>query len=324
MKRRTRIWLVCIVLGAAAATAGFFLLKRQGETPQEGDPVRIAAILMSAEVPFWDGVWEGARQAAQEAGAALSEYPYEQRSETITDLVETAILAEVDGILLRAPDTPEETLLKMLECAAEKGIHVVTVDVDAGARHRDAFIGIDNEQAAGALAEDAARRIDGDEKAVIVKTPDAYMSYAASLRVEAFEKRFEELGKADSLRTLELPGEDELRLETLMDFLETEKNVRLLFGCAPKVTAASVNAVKRLNLEDSVCVVGFGESEEILDGVRQGIVACLVMQESYEMGWMGIEYLTRMCGPAQEEEDDTDMEIIVPFRLMTPDMFLEE
>ena len=56
----------------------------------------------------------------------------------------------------------------------------------------------------------------------------------------------------------------------------------------------------------------------------RGIVACLVMQESYEMGWMGIEYLTRMCGPAQEEEDDTDMEIIVPFRLMTPDMFLEE
>ena len=41
-------------------------------------------------------------------------------------------MAEVDGILLRAPDTPEETLLKMLECAAEKGIHVVTVDVDAG------------------------------------------------------------------------------------------------------------------------------------------------------------------------------------------------
>ena len=62
-------------IGSGSGNGRLFLLKRQGETPQEGDPVRIAAILMSAEVPFWDGVWEGARQAAQEAGAALSGIP---------------------------------------------------------------------------------------------------------------------------------------------------------------------------------------------------------------------------------------------------------
>ena len=68
----------------------FFLLKRQGETPQEGDPVRIAAILMSAEVHFLGRrLGRGKTGCAGRQGAALSEYPYEQRSETITDLVET-------------------------------------------------------------------------------------------------------------------------------------------------------------------------------------------------------------------------------------------
>ena len=118
-------------------------------------------------------------------------------------------------------------------------------------------------------------------------------------------------------------GQEELRLQTLMDFLSKEKEVGLLFGCAPKVMTTSVNAVKRMNLKDSVCVIGFGESEEILDGVRQGLVQCLAMQESYQMGWMGVEYLTKLCS-GTEEANEIDSEIIVPFQLMTPDMFLGE
>lgn len=84
-----------------------------------------------------------------------------------------------------------------------------------------------------------------------------------------------ELSEEDHLRILEPQGKKNLRLQTLMDFLSKEKEVGLLFGCAPKVMTTSVNAVKRMNLKDSVCVIGFGESEEILDGVRQGLVQCL-------------------------------------------------
>lgn len=324
MKRRTIVVFACILCGILAGTVGFFLFsKSHSEVSQYSDSVRIAAILMDSQVPFWDGVWEGAREAAQKMEIALSEYPYEQRSENITDLVETAVLADVDGILLRAPDTPSETLSGMLDRAIRQGIHVITVDVDAGEKHRDAFIGIDNAEAARALAEDAVHRIEGDEVAVIVKTPDEYMSYAASVRVEAFQQAFLELSEEDHLRVLELPGQEELRLQTLMDFLSKEKEVGLLFGCAPKVMTTSVNAVKRMNLKDSVCVIGFGESEEILDGVRQGLVQCLAMQESYQMGWMGVEYLTKLCS-GTEEANEIDSEIIVPFQLMTPDMFLGE
>ena len=311
---------VILLVISAGGVLSFYCSKKKSELPSESQ-IRIAAIMIDSEVPFWDEVWKGVREAAEELNAALSEYPYEQRREDITELVETAILAEVDGILLRAQDTPSDTLSKMLKRAMDAGIHVVAVDVDAGETYRDAFIGIDNKDAAETLAEKAAELIGEEECVVIVKTPDEYMAHSASVRVEAFQKAFLQRKPQSMLRVVELPGEDGLRLSAMMNFLDQEEKVGLLFGCAPKVMTTSINAVMRLNLEESVSVIGFGETEEILDALEKGIVQCLAMQQPYEMGWMGLEYLTELCKGMEEENSN---EIIVPFQLAVPDNGLEE
>jgi len=316
MKKQNIFLILALLLFSAA---GITVLFRKTDSPElSAHHPRIAAIMIDPDVIFWNDVWQGVRDTAAEHHIALSEYPYEQYDSDVSDLVETAVLAGVDGILLRSQDTPSDSLQNALQSARSHNISIVTLDVDAGENYRDAFIAIDNQAAAAELAKKAAELLAEGKSAAMVKTPDKFMSQAASSRIAAFRDTFEKILPECKLTVLELPVDEGLRLPVLMQFLEEESNLGLLFGCAPKVTSVAINAVSRLNLSDKVSVVGFSESQEAVEAIKTGDVKCHVMQEPYTMGKNGLEYLNVLCTSDLKKRKDL---IPTPFRLITPDNF---
>lgn len=318
MKKQNIFLVFALILFMAAGVTFLFFRNTEATDSSLDTRPRIAAIMIDPDVVFWNDVWEGVHDAASKNCIALSEYPYEQYCSDISGLIETAVLADVDGILLRSQDTPSDSLKNALQSARDKKIPIVTLDVDADSTYRAAFIAIDNQAAAAELAKKAADLLAEGKSAAVVKTPDEYMSQAAASRVTAFRNTFENILPEVKLTVIELPLDDGLRLPVLMQFLEEHKDIGLLFGCAPKVTSVSINAVSRLSLADDVCIVGFSESKEAVEAVKTGTVKCLVMQEPYTMGKNGLEYLNRLC--TTDEQTETSL-ITTPFRLITPEDF---
>ena len=314
MKRKVCILFFLAVLSVGSCVLIHYQNKASGK--KEGEQLRIAAIMMDPEMIFWEDVWDGTRMAAEENDIALSEYPYAQYDENVASPIEMALLADVDGILLRSQDTPAEELYQALDYARKTGKIIVTLDVDAGKNYRDAFVSIDNKAAAEALAEKAAEFLPEGKTAVIIKVADKYMPKTAVTRVNAFRERFEMLRPKALLQILELPVDDGLRLGALVSYLQEETEVGLLVGYAPKVTELAMSAVIKLKIEGQVQIVGFSESENALDAVEKGIIQCLATQDPYQMGKAGVEELLRLCVDKEEERKE---QINIPFHLVSSD-----
>ncbi len=100
----------------------------------------IALVTDSLSDPFWKNVWLAAKEEGENKdayvewiGSALSEqYP-------LTDLMEMAISAKVDGILIQ-PDGSEE-INTLIGQAIADGIPVITVMSDASGSGRQGFVG---------------------------------------------------------------------------------------------------------------------------------------------------------------------------------------
>ena len=100
----------------------------------------IAMVTDTSDDPFWKNVW----MAAKEEGAAKDTY-VEWVGNTLTEqlpmteLIEMAIAAKVDGMLIQPDGSPEVNAL--ITRAIAEGIPVVTVMSDAPATGRQGFVG---------------------------------------------------------------------------------------------------------------------------------------------------------------------------------------
>lgn len=316
MKKHDIFLIIALLL---FTVVGVTFLFHKTDIPNTSDQSpRIAAIMIDPNVVFWNDVWQGVWDAASENHIALSEYPYEQYTSDISELIETAVVSKVDGILLRSQDTPSDSLQNALKTARDHNISIVTLDVDASKDCRDSFISIDNHAAATELAKKAAELLPKDKSVAIVKTPDEHMSQAASSRVTAFQEEFKKIRPECNFTIFNLPADEGMQLPALMQFLENETSLGLIFGCAPKVTSVSINAVSRLNLIPEIDIVGFSESQESIEALKTGIVKCLVVQDPYTMGKTSLEYLYRLCSYDAETINSL---ISTPFRIITSDNF---
>ena len=100
----------------------------------------IALVTESHADPFWKSVW----LAAKEEGAksdSIVEWVGSSLTEqySLTDLMEMAIAAKVDGIIIQ-PDGSDE-IKQLITRAIESGIPVITVMSDASGTGRQGFVG---------------------------------------------------------------------------------------------------------------------------------------------------------------------------------------
>lgn len=295
--KRQKIYLgICASLLAAAMA-----VYRNGKGEKEEKRTdRIAAILPVEETnPFWNTVWNGVRDSARKNKVRLSEYQYDSfADDSVEDLLEIAVLSKIQGVILRASDYTSDRMIQLLEKAKEEGIRVILVDSDGEEQLRDGFVGVDN-SAAGKNAAEVLMEQYMPERIFEIRNDGNPTS--VTQREAGFQKWMSTLEEMPVISSVVLSGAEQVRYQTAQEVLkETQKGDAVVcFGANTTLIAAKT--IERLNLQNQVFLMGFGESEEAFAYVESGEIDLLFAQENYEMGYQAMEAAFEMTGEGAKQ-----------------------
>ena len=163
----------------------------------------------------------------------------------------------------------------------------MAIDSNVNSKAVETYIGTDN-YAAGQMAAQAA--LDGMTGRLVVGIINYDVRSANGQgREQGARETFEESGRARVAAVVNTLAESGRAQADTAAMLEKypEINVVLAFNEPTSVGAAA--AVAQMDLSDRVYLVGFDSNVATVEGLQNGSVDALVVQNPYAMGYMGVE-----------------------------------
>lgn len=290
-------------------TAALLILSGCGRRETEVNSYRVAAVLPENgkihATYYWQKVWEGVHEGADEQHFQLSEYQTNETSNTISDMLEVASEADVDGIIVNAGSAVNSRLLQV----REKGCKVVVIDSDIGEEYYDLFVGINNSAASWQLADYLIQNYESGELLLL----HVNASKAVHERYEAFERALEEAGLSEKVVELELRNENEERIEDIQHVLENNREIRWIVSFDPSCTLQAAESIERLRLSNSIFLVGFGESDIARNYMQDGTIDALLRQDNVQLGKKAVE----LIGSLIDGEKPSKKQVYIDTELQT-------
>ncbi len=72
-------------------------------------------------------------------------------------------------------------------------------------------------------------------------------------------------------------------------------------------------AVEQAAMENQITIIAFDDDEEEITALRKNVIKALIIQDSYNMGYMGVEYAVKAAkGETMESFADTGVNVTWP------------
>lgn len=292
-------------LGALALAAACLL----GGCAAAGDgPARyqVAMVAKSTETDFWKAVFVGAEAAATEYNLDLSitgpdtEEDYEAQNAMIAQAVQDGAQALVFSAIDYDANAPA------IEAAAAQGVHIVVIDSDVNAASVATYIGTDNYLAGQMAAEAALEGVpEGALKVGIVNYD--INSANGQARERGAVDTFTASGRSEVVATIHTLAEAESARRDTLDMLRAHPEINVLLAFNEPTSVGAAQAVEELQLGDALWMVGFDSNLVTIDALQTGIVDALVLQNTYEMGYFGVQSAYKLlAGQRSEVERHVD------------------
>lgn len=276
----------------AASLAVVWLGCGEEKAPEgEGKKKLTFAVIPKADVfTFWPTVRKGAEAAAKELGVemiwrgAKNETSFGEEIE----IVQTMIGRGVDGIVL-APQSAT-ALVKVVEDATDRGIPVVVIDSGLNSQKQVSFVATDNYQGGVMGAERLALIIGKKGKVALIK------NIPGSASTEQREKGFRDT-VAKKYPHIQLVAEQYAMgtptkaNEVVTTILEAHRDLAGIFTANEPGAIGALNAVRNAGLAGKCRIVGFDASPTLIKGIREGTLDSTVVQNPFEMGYLGVRTL---------------------------------
>ena len=300
--------LLALALGGCAAAA------------PTGARHRVAIVAKSTRTEFWLSVFAGAQAAAAEYNVELdiSGPETEEDYETQNRMVAEAVDAGAEALVFSAIDY--ENNAAAIDAAAAAGVRIVAIDSNVDSAAVQTYIGTDNYAAGQMAAQAALDAVDGELTVGIVNYDIS--SANGQERERGARDLFEESGRAQvaaRINTLAEAGRAQADTEELLR-AHPDINVLLAFNEPTSVGAAA--AVAAQELSDAVFLVGFDSNPATVEGLQNGSVDALIVQNPYAMGYLGVESAYRLLsgqGGSLASTVDTATSIVDLENLFTMD-----
>ena len=289
--KQNKGWALRAAAAALAAAAGLWLGGCRQAAPA-GTRYKVALVGKSQTSEFFRSVYAGARAAAAEYNLelTLSSPETEEDWETQNQLVADAVAAGAEALVFSACDY--ENSAAAIDDAAARGVRIVAIDSNVDSQNVNVYIGTNN-TAAGRMAAGAA--LEGKEGRLAVGIINYDVSSAnGQEREQGARKVFEDSGRAEVAavkNTIAEAGQAQADTAALLA-AHPEINVLLAFNEPTSVGAAA--AVAQMGLSDRIYLVGFDSHAATVEGLQNGSVDALVVQNPYAMGYLGVESAYRL------------------------------
>jgi ribose transport system substrate-binding protein len=321
------------ILILAAALAFTACAKRSSDNAAPSGPktFRIAVIPKGTTHEFWKSIHAGALRAAGELGVeVLWKGPQKEddRAQQIT-VVEDFISRGVDGIVLAPLD--DRALMRPVQDAAREGIPVVIIDSALQGGDFVSYVATDNYKGGVLAARRLGELLEGRGRIFLIR----YQEGSAST-----EQR--EAGFYDTL-TKEFPGivllvkdqyagaTTETAYQLAENLISRFPDVDGVFAPNESSTFGTLRALQEARLAGKIVFVGFDSSPKLVQGLRDGDLQGLVLQNPAKMGYLGVKtVIAHLRGEPVEKVVDTGVVLATKDNmdsaeirgLLTPDLGL--
>ena len=270
-------------------------------TAQAGE---IAVIVKTVNSTFWQNVQKGADAAMKDVSGHTMTFQGPASESAIADqvnLVENAVNRQVAGIVL-APSDPD-ALVPAVKKAWEARIPVVIVDsqlAEGADQYYQSFLATDNKKA-GELAAQALIEKVGTEGKIAV------MSYVAGAgseigRVGGFTDYIKANSKLEIVGPFYSQSQMATALNQTTDVLAANSDLKGIFGANEPTAIGVGRALAQSGKAGKVVAIGFDGNEDLQAFVKDGTLAGIAVQGSYQMGELGVQTVNKLINKEKVEK----------------------
>lgn len=319
--KRLAFRLPIIALGAALAFAACAKKPSEPSGPAAAKTLQIAVIPKGTTHEFWKSIHAGAVKAGRELGVDIiwkGPQKEDDRAQQIT-VVEDFISRGVDGIVLAPLD--DRALVRPVQDAVREKIPVVVIDSGLQGSDYVSYVATDNYKGGVLAARRLGEGLGGRGRIFLIRYQEGS---ASTVQREA--------GFFDTV-TKEFPGL-EILVKDQYAGATTETAYQLaenLIGRFPDVqgvftpnessTFGTLRALQESGLAGKIVFVGFDSSPKLVQGLRDGHIQGLVIQNPAKMGYLGVKTIVaHLRGEAVEKLVDTGVVLATKENMDTPEI----
>ena len=271
----------------------------------------VALIVKSTDSEFFLSVFAGARAAAVEYNLelAISGPETEEDYEAQNRMIAQAVEAGAEAIVFSAIDYEKNAAA--IDAAAQKGVRIVSIDSGVGSDQVSAYIGTDNYAAGRMAAQAALERVGGPLHVGVINYDES--SANGQERERGAVDSLNESGRAQVTAVVNTLTDAEMARADAAALLLAHPEINVLMAFNEPTSVGAAQAVRDLGLSDSVFFVGFDSNVVTIDGLQDGCVDALIVQNPYAMGYLGVESAYKLLvgqGGELEPVVDTSTQII--------------
>lgn len=280
----------------------------------------VALVAKSTQTEFWLSVFAGAEAAATEYNLDLSIMgpETEEDFETQNQMVAQAVENGAEALVFSAIDFENNACA--IDAAAEQGVQIVAIDSSVDSQAVSTYIGTDNYAAGQMAAQAALDRVDGILEVGIVNYDIS--SANGQERERGAVEQFEQSGRANIRAVINTLAEAQSARADTAALLEEHPEINVLLAFNEPTSVGAAQAVEDLGRSEDIFLVGFDSNVLTVDGLQEGSVDALVVQNPYAMGYLGVESAYKLLsgkGSDLEATVDTSTQIVDRDNLFTMD-----
>jgi ribose transport system substrate-binding protein len=266
---------------------------------------------------FWQSVLAGAKAAGRDFGYELiwDGPDRETNSARQIEIVGDAIARRVEGVVIAPVD--RQNLVPSVDRLAELKIPCAIIDSGLDAVHFVSFASTDNYQGGVLAAQRMGHVLGGKGNVLVIRHITG--SHAAVKRVSGFvdtiSNDFPGINIVDSQS-----GQDTAQIAKKVtgEMLQRHPDVQGLFACNVDVSVGALQALQEAKRTD-IKMVAFDPDKSLLDGLRSGEVAAIIVQDPYKMGYEGVKAVALYNkGQSSPRLIDTGVQVVTSENLTDP------
>ena len=241
----------------------------------------------------------------------------EEDYETQNQMVEEAARDGADAIVFSAIDF--ENNAASIDSAAQQGVRIVAIDSNVASDQVSTYIGTDNYAAGQMAAQAALDRVEGPLKVGVVNYDIS--SANGQERERGATDLFLKSGRAEIVSVINTLADAEQAQTDTAALLRAYPEINVLVAFNEPTSVGAARAVEEAGRSDDLFLVGFDSNVITIDGLQEGSVDALIVQNPYAMGYLGVESAYKLLAGqgGVEQTVDTSTKIVDRDNLFTMD-----
>src|ERR687898_2392211 len=321
MRRQILAVLLAASLALVAAVACGAQVRESGGGGGQGGgqgkganaPVQLAVVPKAIGFDFWEQVRLGAQCAAQKAQGQVDVQGDGVTAETDVNgqvnLLQNFIQQGVDGLVYAATDA--KVLYQVTKSAKQQNVTVVNIDSGTDPQPDDVPVFATDNVAAAKKVPDLIAEELGEQGGKIAFIPFQQGTVTNEQREEGFKEGLKDHPELELVAEQSSQSDYNVALRVTEDILTANPDLNAIFAANEPGVLGAAEAVRQAGKAGEVVIVGWDASPEELQGVEDGVISALVVQNPFKMGYDGANAAVKIVREgATVESEDTGATIV--------------